>query len=258
MHKAFVFSLVLVLNSCFYARADWGAKGHRVIAEIAEAHLSKKAEKQIANLLDEHSLAFVSNYADEIKSDSSYDQYKPWHYINFSMDTDYQGKKTSEKGDIAEGIQYCISQIKNTQLPKEKRAFFLKMLVHLIGDLHQPMHVGIEEDRGGNRFTVKWFGRKTNLHRVWDSQMINGYGMSYSEMARNRDRLGKAQLKEMQKGSVQDWINDSRKLTRDIYSNTQEDASLSYQYSYRYMDSVRDQLHKGGVRLASLLNKIFR
>lgn len=258
MDKSFVFSLVFVLGCLFNAQADWGAKGHRVIGQIADAHLSKKAKKQIAELLEGHTLAFVSFYADEIKSDSLYDQYKPWHYINFPMESDFQGEKTSEKGDLAEGIQYCISQLQNAQLSKEKKAFFLKIVVHLMGDLHQPMHIGIEEDRGGNRFTVKWFGRKTNLHRVWDSQMINGYGMSYSEIASNRDRLGKAQLKEMQKGSIQDWINDTRKLTRDIYSHTQEDASLSYPYSYRYMNRVREQLHKGGVRLAFLLNTIFK
>lgn len=258
MNYRFILTLALTFGVMSSSYSEWGQTGHRVIGEIAEAHLSNTARKQIDLLLEGHSLAFFSFYSDEIKSDSQYDSFKPWHYINFPFDSQYAGEKTSDKGDLAEGIAYCIAQLKNEETPDDKKAFFLKMLIHLIGDLHQPMHIGISSDRGGNGFPVKWFGRKTNLHRVWDTQMIDGFGMSYTELALNRDRWSKSQIRSIQEGSIEDWINDSRTLTKDIYQNAQPDQKLSYAYSYRYMNVLRTQLHKGGLRLAKILNTLFK
>ena len=131
------------------------------------------------------------------------------------------------------------------------------MLTHFIGDLHQPMHIGLAEDRGGNDFKVQWFNKGTNLHVVWDSKMIDGYGMSYSELADNTKKLSKQQLEAIQNGTVIDWMNESRTLCKEIYTSAEASENLRYSYSYDYMETVRFQLQKGGIRLASLLNDIF-
>ncbi|MGC6421306.1 MAG: S1/P1 nuclease [Flavobacteriaceae bacterium] len=251
---SYVFSVVLSGTLA----ADWGQTGHRVVGAIADAHLTRTARKQINQLLDGQSLALVSTYADEIKSDSLYDAYKPWHYINIPFTETYAGQATSTKGDLAQGITYCLKQLKNPRNPKEARAFYLKLLVHLVGDLHQPLHIGKSEDRGGNRFWVKWFGRKSNLHRVWDSQLIDSYQMSYSEITQNRASLSHTQIENIQKGSIANWIQETRQITFDIYAHTQKDQNLGYGYRYRYMNIVREQLQKGGLRLAALLNTIFK
>jgi len=240
-----------------FANNDWGKTGHRATGEIAQKHLTKKAQKAIKDLLGGHSLAFVSNYGDEIKSDNKFRKYSPWHYVSFPFDKTYDTQPKSEKGDLMVAIQTCIDVLKNQVSSREDKIFHLKMLVHFIGDLHQPLHIGLSEDKGGNDFQVRWFNSGTNLHTVWDSKMIDGYGMSYTELADNAKPISKNQLKELQKGTPYDWMYESRELCKDIYKRTEIGEKLRYRYSYIYMDTVRFQIQKGGIRLAVLLNDIF-
>ena len=130
------------------------------------------------------------------------------------------------------------------------------MLVHFIGDLHQPLHVGRVSDKGGNDFQVNWFNRGTNMHRVWDSQMIDSFNMTYSELASNTDMLSKAQIKELQKGTVVDWVNETKGLAQMVYNSAKSGEKLSYRYMYDHFQTVRNQLQKGGIRLAKVLTDI--
>ena len=239
------------------AANDWGKTGHRVVGEVAEKYLDRRAKKAVSELLDGHSLAFVANYGDDIKSDRKYDSYGPWHYVNFPFGERYETSTKSEKGDIIQGINTSLSVLKNKNSSKEDKVFYLKMLIHFIGDLHQPLHVGMEDDKGGNDFQVRWFKDGTNLHRLWDSQMIDFYQMSYTEMAANTDVLSEAEVAALQEGTPTDWMYESRALCEDIYKNTEIGEKLGYAYMYRYMDPLRSQLQKGGIRLAQLLNEIF-
>ena len=246
------FSISMVANPI-----DWGRTGHRVTGEIAEMHLTKKAKKTIDDLLGGESLAFVSTFADEIRSDERYREFGPWHYVNFPFGGTYEASPKSEKGDIYVAINKCISILKDKTTSTEDKAFYLKMLVHFVGDIHQPLHVGIAEDKGGNDFQVRWFNEGTNLHTVWDTKMIEEYNMSYSELAVNANQLSKSQIASLQNASVKDWMYESRALCEDIYQNTTSGEKLSYKYMYRYVTVIRTQLQKGGIRLAGILNDIF-
>ncbi|QNJ98283.1 S1/P1 nuclease [Constantimarinum furrinae] len=250
-----LFPLIAVI--CGFTSEDWGRTGHRATGAIAEQHLTKKAKRQIGQLLDGKSLALVSTYADEIRSDDAYREYAPWHYVNFPFDLTYDSHPKSEQGDIYVAINTCIAVLKDKNSSKEKKAFHLKLLVHFVGDLHQPLHVGIAEDRGGNRFQVQWFDEGTNLHRVWDEELIESFQMSYSELAENTKMLSEIELENIKKGSVKDWMNESRRLCVKIYETTESGENLGYRYMYDYMDVVREQLQRGGIRLAVLLNEIF-
>ena len=252
----YVLLFVLLIPSCAFAD-DWGKTGHRAVGEIAENYLDRKAKRKINELLNGHSLAFVSNYGDEIKSDRSYNAFNPWHYVNFPFGSQYETVTKNKRGDIIMGIETSIQYLKDENSSNEDKVFYLKMLVHLVGDLHQPLHIGLEEDKGGNDFQVRWFGKGTNLHVVWDSSLLGYFGMSYTEIAANRNNLSKAEVETIKQGSVLDWAYDSRILCEDIYENTKTGEKLGYGYAYRYMDTVRSQLHKGGIRLAGLLNDIF-
>ena len=126
-----------------------------------------------------------------------------------------------------------------------------------MGDLHQPLHVGLAKDKGGNDFQVQWFKEGTNLHAVWDEKIIDQYGMSYSELAANQQKLSKEALAAIQDGNVTDWMYESRTLCRDVYGHTEVGEKLWYGYMYRYANTVREPLQKGGIRLAVLLNDIF-
>ncbi|MBT0608342.1 S1/P1 nuclease [Aequorivita echinoideorum] len=253
----FAFSFLIISVANLRAADDWGKTGHRVTGEIAEKYLSKKAKKEISKLLDAHSLAFVSNFGDDIKSDAKFDHFGPWHYVNFPFGARYEDSPKSEKGDIIIGINKCITILKDDRSSREDKVFYLKMLVHFMGDLHQPLHIGLAEDKGGNDFQVRWFGEGTNLHTVWDSSILESYQMSYSEISKNADVLSERQLEAIQKGTPLDWMYDSRKLCENIYENTKVGEKLGYEYMYKYMNVLRSQLQKGGIRLAALLNNIY-
>lgn len=248
----------LMFSTFSFANDDiWGPTGHRVVGKIAEKHLKRSVKRKIEKLLKGESLAFVSTYADEIKSDRKYNKYYTWHYVNFPLDGTYEASKKNPRGDIITGMQHCIKVLKDENTTDDDKRFHLKMLVHLIGDLHQPMHIGRSEDKGGNTIQVRWFNKGTNLHRVWDENMIEEYNMSYVELADNAQDLSKGQVKAIQKGSVIDWMYDTHKLTKKVYNSVKPGQKLRYRYSYLYFPVVREQLQKGGIRLAKLLNDIF-
>ncbi len=254
---ALLFAAIFSLPINSYAIDFWGPTGHRATGQIAEKHLTKKARKKIKKLLKGQSLAFVSTYADQIKSDRKYDKYYTWHFVNMPFDKTYEASEKNPRGDIIMGISKCVEILKDTNSSDQDKAFFLKMLVHLIGDLHQPLHIGRAEDKGGNDIQVRWFNEGTNLHRVWDENMIEEWNMSYIELANNVEDLSKEQIKSIQKGSVLDWMRDTRKLTKPVYESAKVGEKLRYRYSYDHFPTVRKQLQKGGLRLAKLLNDIF-
>jgi len=249
--------LLLAITFTFANETDWGPTGHRATGEIAEQYLTKKAFKKIEKLLEGESLAFVSTHADEIKSDKSFRKFSPWHYVNIPLEGDYESADKNPKGDLITGINYCIKVLKDQESTEEDKRFYLKMLVHFVGDLHQPLHIGRKEDKGGNTIQVEWFKKGTNLHRVWDENMIEEWGMSYIELADNAKDLTKEEIKEIQKGTILDWMKDTHSLTEGIYNSVEVGDNLKYRYSYDYFPVVRTQLQKGGLRLAKLLNDIF-
>lgn len=253
----FVFTAVLLFNSNSYATKKWGPTGHRVVGAIADQHTNNKTKRHLKKILNHQSLALVSTFGDEIKADPRYKEFETWHYVNMSFDENYESSKKNPKGDLVTGIAYCKKVIKDDNASDADKTFYLKMLIHLLGDLHQPLHIGREEDRGGNDIKVKWHYKDTNLHRVWDSQMIESYNMSYSELAKNAEFLSKKQVKFLQQGSVIDWVNDTQKLANQVYASVQEDENLGYAYSYKFLNVARDQMQIAGIRLAKILNDLF-
>lgn len=254
----FIIAALLIIPIKSHAFDDfWGQTGHRVVGKVADAYLSGKTKREVKRLLKRQSLAFVSTFADEIKSDKRYNEFYTWHYINMPLDENYENSKKNSKGDLVTGIEYCKKIIVDDNASDDDKAFYLKLLIHLIGDLHQPMHIGLEEDRGGNDFKVKWHYEDSNMHRVWDSEMLEKYDMTYTELADNADVLSKKQVKAIQEGSVIDWVNETHQLTKKVYASAKPDENLRYRYSYNHFNTVRRQLQIAGIRLAKVLNELF-
>ena len=255
--------IFLLIAAFFFAKPAteedffWGQNGHRATGEIAENYLKKKAKRKIDKLLKGQSLAFVSTYADEIKSDRAYSAYYPWHYVNMDLDQSYAEASKNPKGDLVTGITKCIEVLKDGESSFEDKSFHLKMLVHFVGDLHQPMHIGQKEDKGGDSVKVQWFGKGTNLHAVWDTKMIEYWNMSYLELAESAQDLSKKQIKAIEVGTLVDWVDEIHEVTKKVYKSAAVGENLRYRYSYEHFDTVREQLQRGGIRLAKILNDIF-
>jgi hypothetical protein len=255
--------LLLLIPFLFFMKSSsdeavfWGKNGHRATGEIAEKHLTRKAKRSIDKILKGQSLAFVATYADEIKSDKKYNKYYSWHYINMDLDQTYEEAEKNPKGDLVTGINTCIEILNDKNSSDDEKNFHLKMLVHFMGDLHQPMHIGRKEDKGGNSIQVEWFGKGSNLHRVWDTNMIDDWEMSYIELADNADDLSKIQIETIEKGTLIDWVNEVHIVTNEVYNSVEKGENLRYKYSYNHFGTVRTQLQKGGIRLAKVLNDIF-
>ena len=127
-------------------------------------------------------------------------------------------------------------------------------MIHCLADLHQPLHAGRAEDKGGNTIRLKYFGRNSNLHRVWDSEMINDYGMSYTELAKS---LMERHNDKVVIGSPVEWANESQAEVIKIYAEVKEGDRLGYRYNYNNLPLVKDKLYKAGIRLAAVLNDLF-
>ncbi len=255
--KKITLLLFFIVHLSYANDMIWSKTGHRAIGEVAQEHLTKKAKRAIEKLLDGESLAEVANFADEIKADRKYREFSAWHYVNYPADAKYGDQKPSENGDLITGIKKCIAIVKDDNSSKEDKSFYLKMLIHLIGDLHQPMHVGRLEDKGGNDIQLQWFDNGSNLHRVWDSNMIKEYGMSYTELAASFPKLSRKQEKAIQKGTVLDWVEESQEIANKVYESVEVGEKLRYRYSYLWWGTLEKQLQKGGLRLAKVLNELF-
>lgn len=252
------FSIITLMYFLLFSSLDWGRMGHQVIGEIAQQHLTLKAQIEIDGLLDGVSLASISNFGDEIKSNPKYKAFQPWHYINLPFNIPYGRSKRNPNGDVVVAIKKCTTKVKDTEEPKSERAFYLKLLVHFVGDLHQPMHVGREGDRGGNDIQLRWFGKSSNLHRLWDSHLIDHCQNSSAEWVRELSDLKPEIIEEIQQQPLEQWVLESQNLVKIIYKNTPSNSDLGADYHRLHLPLVKMQLQKGGLRLAAHLNKIFK
>ena len=240
----------------------WGVLGHRIVGEIAESYLTPKAKNEIKKILGTESIAIAANWADFIKSDSTMSYLSPWHYVDikgglsFAEFKDYFKKDTI--ADAFTKLNFLIKELKNKNLPMDKKAMYLKLVIHIVGDIHQPLHVGHPEDKGGNDIKVTWLGSPTNLHSVWDSKLIDIQQLSYTEYAAAINHTTISQRKALQKQQLIDWLYQTYQVADKVYANIKPDDKLSFQYNYKFIGILEQQLLRGGVHLAGLLNEIFK
>ena len=240
----------------------WGVLGHRIVGQIADSYLTKSTKKAIAEILGTESVAMASNWPDFIKSDPAYNYLSNWHYINIKSGLSYDSVKaylnTDTATDAFTKINFLVAELKNKNLDQQKKILYLRLLIHIVGDVHQPLHVGRLEDLGGNRLRVLWFKDSTNLHTLWDTHLINFQQLSYTEYATSINFINKDQRKKLQQQSLSEWLFESYQVADKIYSDIKTPhQKLEYAYNFKYVDILNNQLLKGGVRLAGLLNEIF-
>lgn len=247
--------LLPFLFACTTASA-WGPTGHRVIGKIAEEHLTPKAKKAIEGIMGSESLAMASTYMDEVRSDPRFDHTHDWHWVTIPDGTNYSATEKNPNGDLIEAIHRMEQNLQDRSTSIDQKRVDLRFLVHLIGDLHQPCHIGRGNDRGGNEFQVRWMGKGSNLHRIWDSGIIDLQQLSYTELAESLDPVSEGERAKWQQGTIEDWAHEAMAFRSQIYA-VEEGGKLGYEYAYRNWPLVREQLNKAAIRLAGELNKIF-
>ncbi len=254
-------SLAVVAIAAFpSASRAWGPQGHRLVAAVAEARLSPKIGQEVARLLrgePEPTLSGVSNWADELRENNADlgRRSTRWHYVNLAEDgCTYDAARDCPNGDcVIEAIRRQQSLLADRRQPDAVRAQALKFLVHFVGDVHQPLHASYARDRGGNDYQLQVDGRGSNLHRVWDGNIVTGMG---SDEAQNLARLRalRTPLRGLGDTSAARWAEAScRIVLRDGFYPPL--GNLAPEYLPRWRPTADAQLRLAGERLARLLER---
>jgi hypothetical protein len=243
----------------------WGYEAHRVIAEIAEQFLAPQTAHQVRDLLaieNVTTLADVSTWADEIRLQRR--DTGPWHYVNIPITLPtgevaaYDAARDCPKDAcVVAKIEQFERELGDRQLPERQRLEALKYIVHFVGDVHQPLHVSDNHDRGGNDVPVIFMGLPTNLHAVWDSGIIapavKGNERAYALQL--VQAISEEQLQHWSEGSPISWVNEGHEIAaRIIYGKLPHSGTLPDDYDRKSLPIVNEQLERAGVRLATALN----
>jgi hypothetical protein len=236
----------------------WGQTGHRVTGAIAEQYLSENARQAIEILLPNEDLAEASTWADEMRSDPDLFWQKtanPWHYVAVPKGKNYVEIGAPGQGDAYTALDKFARTLKSSEASLADKQLALRFIVHIIGDLHQPLHAGNGTDKGGNDRKLSFFWEDSNLHRVWDSGLIDRRQLSYTEWtARLSRKITKQQAKQWMVTDPQLWIAESAKIRDTIYP---KENKISWDYLYQHLPTATLRLQMGGVRIAAYLNEIF-
>lgn len=236
----------------------WGQTGHRVTGAIADHYLSGVARANVQLLLGAETLAQAATWPDDMRSDPA-EFWKrtanPFHYVTVPAGRTYASAGAPAEGDSVTALTRFARILRDPAASAEDKRLALRFSIHIIGDLHQPLHAGRPGDKGGNDVKVTLMGEETNLHSVWDSGLIERRSLSYSEMAGwLTGAITPQQVIAWSDADPATWITESVALRETIYP---ADPKLTYAYAYRHGAEIDGRLSRGGVRIAAYLNRIF-
>ena len=248
----------------------WGPVGHRVSAEIAQDNVSGRTRAEITEILGHEGLPEASTWPDEERSNPAtfwQETASPFHYVTLPQGQSVEQLVHPAEGDALTALETFADTLRDDTASREEKALALRFIVHIVSDLHQPLHAGNGNDRGGNDFIVDWFETPTNLHWVWDEGMVLRQQLSYSEYAeRLKRRIGADETLEWWNADPAIWVSESALLRDRIYPETGGEAGmgtveapavLRYDYHWTWMPIAEERLAKSGIRLAAYLDWVF-
>ncbi len=241
------FLIVFSSNIRVYA---WSREGHHMVAEIAYQLLSNSAKEKLKAYLGNTSIEDAATWLDEQRGGNNQFKYlTTTHYINIE-----KGGKIDpfQKGNIYTELNTVISELEKGTSPTDLK-LNLMILIHLVGDVHQPLHDGYGNDKGGNSINVSLFGKQTNLHSAWDGAIINHEHITRQTIMANYSKLSATQIAGLKTENVANWINESRTYLPQIYSFS--NSTLDEAYVQKAAPIIEDQILKAGIRLSAILEK---
>ncbi|MEM9670461.1 MAG: S1/P1 nuclease [Pseudomonadota bacterium] len=254
--------LLAVVLATFIATAPshaWGKTGHRVTGAIAEEYLSAEAKAAVEDLLGPGGgLAEASTWPDFMRSSPEFFwrmEAGPYHYVTVPDGLTYAETVVPPEGNAVSALAEFRDTLLSDAATREEKQLALRFIVHLIGDLHQPLHVGNGTDRGGNDFLVVFFDEVSNLHKIWDEDIIDREQLSYTEWANwALPKISQDLLNDWWTNDPEIWISESVAIRDTVYPNTRD---LKWGYVFAHRETIRTRLSQGGVRIAAYLNEVF-
>lgn len=250
-----ILSLVLV---------SWGVTGHHAIGKIAENHLNPNAKAAVKDLLGNESMADVSTWADQIRMKPEFKYTTPWHYINLPLGLNYAEFKDRVEHMTEDNVYSATLKqeqiLMDSSSSRDKKADALKYIIHFVGDLHQPMHISRAEDQGGNTIKVDYDGKETNLHSLWDTKLVEHQGLNYEDLAAKYDHISDEKIKQWQADPLIKWMWESYQISSILYKEVDEanGHQIDENYYEKHLPIVEVRIQQAGVRLAGVLNDIFK
>lgn len=254
------------------AALAWGPTGHRATAKIAEDNVSGSTRAHIRQILGNESLDEGSTWPDEQRSNPApfwQQTAGPFHYVTLRAGQSIEQLQHPAEGDAATALERFSAVLRDPAASREDKALALRFIVHIVSDLHNPLHVGNGTDRGGNDFVVKWFDQvqPTNLHWVWDEGMILRQQLSFTEYAERLERRTTPErVIAWWDARPATWMAESAALRDRIYPATSREAGmgtaarpalLSWNYNYSWNGVVEQRLQQAGIRVAAYLDAVF-
>ena len=264
MQKALAYSALSILPEVILLAASpaysWGDKGHEIVAYVAEARLSGRARKQIDDILaGKSSLAEAATWPDRVGRTIS--DVIPLHFIGIAGGAkSYDRERDCPQRNCAvEAVSWYLKVLTSEDAPMNLRRIALRYIVHLVGDIHQPLHAGHKEDRGGNTIMVRFNGREENLHILWDIVFLEAEGGSSQDAARRlNEAITRKEILAWQKGTAADWAVESHLIAESVAYRLPETGEISEDYTSKAISVIHQRLKQAGVRLACALNKAFK
>jgi hypothetical protein len=270
MSRLFAFALCAGLVAAASPAAAWGPIGHRVTAALAERNVSGRTRAEIKQILGAESLPEAATWPDEQRSNPApfwQEEASPWHYVTLPVGDKADALAHPPEGDALTALEHYTAVLRDRAAGREDKATALRFVVHIVSDLHMPLHAGKPGDRGGNEVKVLWFETPQNLHWVWDEGIIQRQQLSYSEYAeRLAARTTPEQVLEWWDPQPADWVDESTALRDRLYPATgaelgtgtvESPVVLSWDYEWTWRPSLEQRLQQSGVRLAAYLDWVF-
>jgi hypothetical protein len=234
----------------------YGPEGHLIAGRLAEELLCERARREIAVLGERQDLGELGLWADRIRSDPAYADSAPWHFMNIADGTPLSAFEHPPEGDVLSAIDRFAGRLRDESLGQSERAEALKFLVHFIVDLHQPLHVGLADDRGGNAVQLRFRGESTNLHRLWDTHAIEWTDLTIRSYRR---RLRRDVLAAAGPDSLDPlvWAEESLALRPAVYDFGARNREPNAAYMAFAASTTHDRLAAAARRLAASLNATF-
>ncbi len=252
--------LCIILLACStLSLFAWGVEGHCIVAQVAYENLDCSARKKVDKLLGKRGIVYQSSWADAIKSDTIYPESYDWHFQNLKAGMTHADIDYLYANNTAEGkhLFYALDSLINVLEENPNDLDALKFVVHFMGDMYQPMHMGHPEDKGGNKTQMRWFSQGSNLHSVWDSKIIGYTNYSWSEYAAYLIDQYSPQKKAITKKTELECLYDTYALQNAIYAYHELKDNNTYHYAYRFRKDLDVALYTAGIRLAMLLNRLY-